>query len=180
LQPGAVEWYVASPVEKFLQEFATGLLACHRLQVGQAALPIAQVETLPPPEFSATMHLKCLSPIVVGVGETSDGQRKTRYLRPKDPGWSERIGQNLLGKYAALHGGAPPDTRLALHFDPEYLAIHKGTKLITYKDIQMVGAFAPLRLTGSPDLVRIGYECGLGEKNAGGCGMVEVVKSAVK
>jgi len=180
LSPGPIYWQIASPVEQFLRELATGLLSAGVLRIGSQTVLIAGAETLPAPEFTSTMHFKCLSPIVVGVGEMSDGQRKTRYLRPKDPGWSERIGCNLLGKYAALHGGAPTDTRLALHFDPDYLATHKGTKLITYKDIQMVGAFAPFTLSGSPDLFRIGYECGLGEKNAGGCGMIEVVKSAAK
>jgi CRISPR-associated endoribonuclease Cas6 len=69
----------------------------------------------------------------------------------------------------------PADDRLTLTFNTDYLAKHKGTKLVTYKEIQIVGAFAPFTLTGTTELVRVGYECGLGEKNAAGFGMIEVV-----
>jgi CRISPR-associated endoribonuclease Cas6 len=173
--PGPVTWWVSSPLEKFLREFATGLLSAGMLRVGSTILPIAQVETLPTPDFRETMRFKCLSPIVAAVAENTSEKRWTRYLRPKDPAFSERVRANLLAKYSALHGTTPADDRLLLAFDTEYLAKHKGTKLITFKEIQIVGAFAPFILTGSIELIRIGYECGLGEKNAAGFGMVEVV-----
>jgi CRISPR-associated endoribonuclease Cas6 len=121
------------------------------------------------------MRFKCLSPLVVAV---HDPQRRTpRYLRPDDPEFSERVRQNLLAKHAALHGQAPTDDRLSLTFDADYLKTHKGTKLTTYKGIHIVGAFCPFTLSGSIELMRVGYECGLGEKNAGGFGMIEVIES---
>lgn len=174
LGPGAIDWLIASPVEKFLREFATGLLAQHTLQVGPTRLPIAQAETLEPPEFQTTMRFKCLSPIVAAVGEAAGDRRVTRYLLPQDPAFGECVRRNLLGKYAALHGQPPTDDRLTLTFDAAYLERHAGTKLVTYKDIQIRGAFAPFTVTGSVDLIRTGYDCGFGEKNAGGFGMAEV------
>jgi CRISPR-associated endoribonuclease Cas6 len=175
LGPGPVEWLVSSPMEKFLTEFATGLLAGGEIRVGAHSLPIILVETLAPPRFQETTHFTCLSPIVVSVTEGGGVERRKRYLRPTDPEFGERVRQNLLSKYAALHGGAfPKEDRLCLRFDTEYLGKHRGTKLIEYKGIQVVGAFAPFSLSGSVELMRVGYESGLGEKNAGGCGMVEV------
>jgi CRISPR/Cas system endoribonuclease Cas6 (RAMP superfamily) len=38
-----------------------------------------------------------------------------------------------------------------------------------------VGAFCPFTVSGSPELMETGYQTGLGEKNAGGFGMVDVV-----
>jgi CRISPR-associated endoribonuclease Cas6 len=172
--PGPVEWLVSSPVEKFLTEFATGLLSAGVLQVGTLTLPIAQVEALPEPEFGDTARFTCLSPIVVSVTETREGRRVTRYLRPDDPAFGERVRLNLLAKYAALYGALPSDDRLTLTFDAAYLARNRGTKKITYKEIEVVGAFAPFQISGSPELIRVGYTSGLGEKNAGGFGMVEV------
>jgi CRISPR-associated endoribonuclease Cas6 len=37
-----------------------------------------------------------------------------------------------------------------------------------------VGAFAPFILSGSKELMRLAYDCGVGEKNAAGFGMIEV------
>jgi len=177
LQPGPVEWWIASPVEEFLKNLATGLLSSGALRVGAAQLPIAGVETLPAPEFHSPLRFKCLSPIVAAVAEKYDGKRHTRYLRPGDEGWSERIRANLLGKYAALHGGEPDDDRLSLQFDAAYLARHRGTKTVLYKDdITLVGAFCPFTLTGSIELMRIGWNCGLGQMNSGGFGMAEVME----
>ena len=70
---------------------------------------------------------------------------------------------------------APRDDRLELVFDPGYLARspHCGTKLTTFKGIQIRGALAPFTLTGSEELMRIAWDCGLGEKNSSGFGMVE-------
>lgn len=176
LLPGRVEWQIASPVEPFLTNFASGLLTSGVLRITSAELPIAHVETLSPPQWQETLRCKCLSPIVAAVGEKADGKYHTRYLRPKDPAWSERVRENLLGKYSALHGTTPEDTRLSLRFDTEYLEKHRGTKLVTYKEIQIVGAFAPFTLSTSKELFEVAYNCGVGEKNAAGFGMVEVVE----
>ncbi|MDQ3813909.1 MAG: CRISPR-associated endoribonuclease Cas6, partial [Armatimonadota bacterium] len=174
LWPGAVEWQIASPVEPFLTNFASGLLAMGTLRIDRVCLPVAGAETLPLPEFTSPMRFKCLSPIVVAVHDPN--RRTPRYLRPDAPEFSERVRQNLIAKYRALHGRAPEDDRQTLTFDVDYLKTHKGTKLMTYKGIQIVGAFCPFTLAGSTELMRVGYECGLGEKNAGGFGMVEVIE----
>lgn len=176
LGPGEAEWLVASPVEKFLREFATGLLNEGALRVGATHLSITGVETLPLPRFEETMRFKCLSPIVAAVAEQEGDKRWTRYLRPKDPAFGERVRQNLLGKHSALHGALPQGDSLTLAFDADYLAEHRGTKKITFKDIEIVGAFCPFTLSGSLELIELGYNAGIGEKNAGGFGMVEVAK----
>lgn len=176
LGPGMADWLVSSPVEKFLTEYATGLLAFGEMRVGSATLPIVSVESLPSPQITERMRFTCLSPIVSSETTYENGTRSTRYRLPGDPGFSEAVRQNLLGKCRALMGRAPADDRLHLEFDRDYLsrAGGQGTKLIEFKGINIRGAFAPFTLTGSPELIRIGYECGLGEKNSSGFGMVSV------
>jgi len=170
--PGQLEWFIASPVNDFLTHLATGLLAAGSLRVGSAPLPIMQIETLPAPLLTGTMAFTCLSPIVAAL-PLPDG--RTRYLRPCDgDAFSEAVRRNLLRKYGVLHGDVPTDDRFSLTFDPAYLArTGGGTKLITFKGIHLVGAFAPFRIFGSADLMQVLLECGGGEKNAAGFGMVE-------
>ena len=176
--PGPLEWRISSPVEDFLTHLATGLLAAGAVRVGSATLPITQIETLPAPSVTETSAFTCLSPLVAAL-PLPDG--RTRYLRPCDgDAFADAIRRNLLRKHRLLHGNVPTDDRFALTFDPAYLArTGGGTKLITFKNIQIVGAFAPFTVSGSVDLLRVGYEAGFGEKNAAGFGMVETTKNVV-
>ncbi len=171
--PGPLEWLIASPVDDFLRHIATGLLASGALRVGTAALPITQIETLPAPVLAETTRFTCLSPIVAALPLPGGG---TRYLRPCDgDAFSDAVRNNLRRKHHLLHGDMPADDRFVLTFDPAYLErTGGGTKLITFKGIHLVGAFCPFTITGSVDLMRVGYETGFGEKNAAGFGMVEV------
>jgi len=175
LGPGPVEWYLSSPVHDFLVHGATGLLAAgNTLRIGQTELPLVGVESLPPPPFGDIAHLTCLSPIVATGARPEGG---THYLRPCEAeAFSEAVRRNLLKKHELIHGGPPGDDTLWLDFDATYLARdvrHGGTKKITFKNTDHIGAFAPFTLSGSPELMQVGWECGLGEKNSAGFGMVE-------
>ena len=176
--PGTVQWIVGSAVGPFLQNFATGLLAAGELSLGTQTLPITQAQARPTPEFgSGSAAFTCLTPIVAGVAMEGGG---TRYLRPcEGQAFSAAVRGNLLRKYHALHGHAPDEAEahFELTYDPDYLAAprhREGTKLIRYKEINIVGAQAPFTASGSPALLKLMYDCGAGEKNAGGFGMVEV------
>ena len=184
LTPGPIEWLISSPLEPFLTHLATGLLSSDSLRIGPAAFLLRGVETLPTPAFVPSpsqaegrgeVRFTCLTPIVAAVSLPDGG---TRYLRPRGDGdqFSDVVRRNLLRKHQILHGHPPADDRFHLTFDADYLARDKngGTKKITYKEIEIVGAQAPFTVTGSPELMRIGWECGMGEKNAAGFGMVEV------
>jgi CRISPR-associated endoribonuclease Cas6 len=126
------------------------------------------------PEFAQTTEFTCLAPIIAAVARED---RTTAYLRPTDPEFSEAVRANLLWKHRVLYNADPEDCSLAMEFSPRYLADPRtrgGTKLVNFKGISMVGAMAPFRLTGSKELMRVGYECGFGGKNGIGCGMAEV------
>lgn len=180
LSAGSVEWMVSSPCASFLTHFATGLLSAGGLRVGDVLLPVSQAQTCPSPDFSGgTARFTCLTPLVASRPiPASEGGGKY-YLRPSDgAAFSEALRGNLLHKYAALHGHAPAvgEDTFAMAFDAEYLARnpHGGTKKITFKEIDVIGALAPFTVTGAPDLIALGYEAGFGELNAGGFGMVEL------
>jgi CRISPR-associated endoribonuclease Cas6 len=63
-----------------------------------------------------------------------------------------------------------------MEFDPLVIASWQGRihKLITYKDTKIFCYHCPFTVEGSPELMRIGYECGFGDGNSKGFGMVEV------
>lgn len=174
LAPGPVEWLLGSPVDDFLTHAATGLLSAGALRVGNTLFPITEVQTLPAPALAETTEFRCLTPIVAALPLENGG---TRYLRPSDGDeFSEAVRRNLRRKFETLFGHPPSDDRLALTFDPDYLDRDPrgGTKLITYKGIRIVGAFCPFTATGSLALMQALWDCGAGEKNAAGFGMVDI------
>ena len=181
LNAGQVQWIVSSPCAAFLTHFATGLLSAGGLRIGDVLLPITQAQTSASPDFAGGMaRFTCLTPLVASRPVPAAEGGGKYYLRPEQDGaaFSEALRSNLLRKYVALHGHAieaGKDT-LAMAFDPEYLARnpHGGTKKITFKGIDVIGALAPFTVTGAPELIALGYEAGFGELNAGGFGMVEV------
>ncbi len=178
IAPGLVEWFLSSPREDFLLHSATGLLtAGSTVQVGQLRLTIREVCALPQPAFTptTTTAFTCMTPLVAALPLPNGG---ARYLRPcEGEAFSQAVRNNLLHKYRLLHDGEPPaDDRLTLTFDAAYLDRdpHVGTKKITFKSIDIIGALAPFTLSGSTELMQTAWECGLGEKNSSGFGMIDL------
>jgi CRISPR-associated endoribonuclease Cas6 len=177
LGPGPVEWRISSPMKEFLGNFALGLMSMGGLHVCHETLPIVRIETLDPPEILEETPFTCLSPIVVSVTENTEVGKTTRYLRPTDPLFSERVRLNLISKYIALHQGAyPANDAFEMTFDPVYLEHQRGTKMIDFKGVKIIGAYAPFLARGSKELMEVGYSCGFGEKNSAGFGMGEVMR----
>jgi CRISPR-associated endoribonuclease Cas6 len=174
IAPGTIAWAVSSPLDEFLQPFASGLLRTGSLRIGSEALVIDAVQVIGTPEISSGMRMTCLSPMVASTRSEDGG---TKYLRPMEDktAFSEAIRKNVVGKFKALTGQEPPSKELAIAFDEDYLTrSHGGTKKVTYKNIEVIGILAPFTITGSPELIKLAYESGLGSKTACGFGCVEV------
>ena len=169
-------WYVSSPVERFLSHFADTLLTEGRLSLAERQLPIKDVTIPRIPRFQSEMQFRCLSPIMMSTKRERDGKQVMHYCMPDDSAFSELIRQNLIRKHEAIHGRAPQDDPLSFAFDKTYINRRQGrvTRLIDYKGIKIRGIMCPFRVTGSPALIQIGYECGFGDKNSTGFGMVEI------
>ncbi|MDZ7343685.1 MAG: CRISPR-associated endoribonuclease Cas6 [candidate division KSB1 bacterium] len=145
---------------------------------------IEQVEALAPPVFTETMRFKTLSPIVVSTMREHLGKLQPYYFRVDDAELGEAIRQNLLQKYETIYERAPADGRLVFEIDRAYLerqgGAQKVSKLITIKEgtpeeTRIKGFMCPFTLTGNPELMRVAWECGVGDHNSMGCGMVEAV-----
>ncbi len=169
-------WYVSSPVERFLSHFADTLLTEGRLSIGQHRLRIRDVTVPRIPRFQSEMHFRCLSAITMSTKRERNGKQAMHYCLPDDPAFSDLIRQNLIRKHEAIQGRLPPDDTLTFTFDKDYIDRRKGrvTRLVDYKGIKIRGVMCPFRVSGSVALIQIGYECGFGDKNSAGFGMVGI------
>lgn len=169
-------WSVSSPVEMFLSHFADTLLTGGRLTIGSHRLQVKDVTVPRIPRFQSEMRFRCLSPITMSTIREREGKRVMHYCLPDDPAFSELVRQNLIRKHEVIHGRLPSDDAFTLEFDKNYIDRKQGrvTRLIDFKGIKVRGVLCPFRVSGSRALIQIGYECGFGDKNSAGFGMVEV------
>lgn len=169
-------WFVSSPVEQFLSHFADTLLTQGILSLGSHQLKIKDVTIPRAPRFRSEMEFRCLSPVVMSAVRVHNGHRRTHYCLPDDPKLSELIRQNLIRKHQAIHGRTPQDDSLSFRFDDAYIRRKRGrvTRLVDFKGIKVRGILCPFHVSGSMALIQTGYECGFGDKNSAGFGMVSV------
>ena len=182
-----VTLYLSSPKEDFLQHLILGLFAEGSLRIHNALFGKECVEKLPEPEWSESMTFSMLSPLAVSVYRDPSSDMNTKeYLRYDDSRLSDMLLHNLQAKYRGLFGCEPPENGapFSMRFEEEYLkrVREKGRsveKLITIKDssgkeTRVKAIQCPFTVTGYPELIKVGYECGFGENNSMGFGMVKV------
>ncbi|RKU14239.1 CRISPR-associated endoribonuclease Cas6 [Candidatus Poribacteria bacterium] len=171
-------WYISSSQEPFLQNFAASLMGTGSIQIQNHRLQVQDVEVLRQPRFGPQMTFRCLSPITMSTMRERDGQIRTHYCLPDDPQFSALVRQNLIRKYHTVYRQPPPDESFAMTFDQAYIDKRKGrvTRLVDFKGTKIRGIISPFHVIGAPELIRIGYECGFGDKNSAGFGMVETLK----
>ncbi len=182
--------FISSPMlEDFIQNFVVGLFSAQIIEIGNkdasARFFVEQVETLPTPHFKKRTKFKTISPIVVSTKRERNGRPQEHYYRASEPELSEAIRNNLINKYETVYGKPPASDQLRFEIDRDYLHFKGGdegvSKLITIKEDDEEKATgvkcfeSPFTLFGSPELMKIAYECGIGQKNSMGFGMVEVV-----
>jgi len=163
---GPVLWWVSSPVENLLEAVVLGLLKEPEVRLGPQTVFVERVEVEPPPPWADTMTWRTLSPVCVSTGRMEGGRFRKVFVDPADPDFERILCDNLRRKARAL-GWAAPDTAVRL----EWL---KGpaSQLLTVHGVRVRGWRGVLRVVGPPELLRVGYEAGLGERNAQGFGMV--------
>ncbi len=174
-------WYVSSSQRLFLENFAAALMGAGILQIERHRLRVQDVEVLRQPRFGPQMTFRCLSPITMSTKRERDGQLGTHYCLPDDPQFSELVRQNLIRKYEAVYRQPPDEKSFAMTFDQAYIDKKGGrvTRLVDFKGTKIRGVFSPFHVIGAPELIHIGYECGLGDKSSMGFGMVEVARKKI-
>jgi len=102
---------------------------------------------------------------------------RCHYLRPWEDGFTEAIKNNLIKKYKLVHGKDIEESEFKIKIDTDYMNRKSGkiTKNINFKGTNIIGFMAPFEVTGSPELIEIGYEAGFGEKGSMGFGMVKEI-----
>lgn len=118
------------------------------------------------------IQIKALSPIVA-YSTLEDGY--TYYYTPEERGFYEVTKLNALKRYAAIMRDDAAD----IEFKP--ISVRQSDKVVTkYRGIVMSGWRGYYELEGTPELLDLLYQTGLGAKNAQGFGMFDIVDKSKK
>jgi|YNPMSStandDraft_1061717.scaffolds.fasta_scaffold01249_9 CRISPR-associated endoribonuclease Cas6 len=131
------------------------------------------------PEFKDVMKFKMISPLVI----TRRGE-KTKYVSIKEKDeLKELLKTNLAKKFEELYGKKIEVDDFEIKFDESYcekrdekdlyslITMKEGTK----EPFWILGILAPFELKAPPDIIKVGYFSGFGEKTSMGFGMVESI-----
>ncbi len=175
-------WYISSPSKDFISTLANGILKTDFLKIGNTEFELSQVELLPEIKLNEKAKFVCLSPIVVTTKKEHNGNLEKYYYKPTDNTEEiiEKIINNLIKKYEKFYN-KKPKSDIKLEFDQNYLP--KSQVLVHYikedLDIKIPAIMCPFFAEGDEELVKFGYECGFGELNSAGFGMVRVKDESV-
>lgn len=161
---GTVFLQLSSPNDDFLSVFLEGLFQESVLKIGNFDAYPTEIQIIESPESFNV--LKTISPICLRTQEEIDGKLKVRDLLPNHSKFFENIKLNLKNKYETFH-----NKECKMDFNLEILSAEP--KRIQIKDTFTRCSNLIFSVTGDYDFIRFGYECGFGEKNSMGFGMVE-------
>lgn len=175
----AISFTLSSPMDDFLMHLVSGLFADNKFRIDEAIFEKGAVETLPDPDFKETMEFSMLSPLTVSVMRPD---RTKEFLKYNDERLAPVLLQNLKAKYYAAHRkefeGNADSFRIS--FSERYIEKHNGKieKLITLKEgreeeTKIKAILCPFTITAPVELIKIGYDCGFGERNSQGFGMAK-------
>lgn len=184
----------STPIKKNYEHLVLGSFAKQGFTINFSANHsvkgiINSVESLEEPELDSAVKFICLSPIAVSTGKKIGDKTVQHYLDYMNPEERSRfvgnLRNNLLKKYKIVHQkDFTGDSQFEFAFDVDYIIKRKGLirKNIRFKrDVKtgkythIIGMEAPCTIQADPELIKIGYQCGFGEKNSAGFGMVERV-----
>lgn len=171
-----------------VNHFVAGLFKNQRFtlgdQISQTPLIVSRVEVLTDPVFPSDEKFKCISPVI--VGKTIEGSRTAEYLSPEQPDFEKILFENLIHKYSAavVSGLLKPEIDAITDIPVmNFRLLNTPRKWgITIKDgspnqTKIIGYTFDFNIQAPIELIRVGYFCGFGEKNALGMGCAALINS---
>lgn len=164
---------VSSPIGTFIESLAENLVRLAEIQLFRQAAYLESINVYAQPHFNSDAEVTMLSPVTMySTLSTADGKKKTYYYAPSEAEFSKLLEENLKKKYEVLYKAVPT----GLKFSIEPTGVTKShEKIMDYKGTVIKGWMGRYKLAGSPELLNLGYDAGLGAKNSQGFGCFEVI-----
>lgn len=167
---GKFSFYISSPNKKLIESLVEGHLENNHVDFKGTKLMVEKIEVIKKPIFKEKMKMKTISPISASIKREVNGKLKTWDLGPADKRFYESIQKNLINKYTSFYGAYDGN---------RWVRLKPNIKTAKRRRIEIKGDFhrcymMEFEIEADPRLNEFAYDCGLGEKNSMGFGMVDV------
>lgn len=168
-----VKLIVSSVLDDFVNDFASTLIKKDDLFLNKTNIKFSKIEVDKCKIESDSVVISMLSPMVTYSTIEIHGKKKTVYHKPGDGVFSNLVYENLKKKYKSFYGKELEDCDFRVK--PLW---EDRMKLISakYRGFIIKGWLGEYQLVGSPEIIKIAYDTGLGSKNAQGFGCFEIKK----
>jgi len=161
---------VSSPDYTFLNYLINSVLQNSDFKIGWNDIKIKKIENTHV-HLGSCEKIYTKSPIVAYKTLEDDKRKRTLYYSPYEEEFQMILKENLVNKYKAIHGCEPEES----DFSIKVLDTKKPkSSSINYQGHIIKGWNGEFLLEGSPELLQIAYDTGLGSKNSQGFGCIEV------
>ena len=168
-----IKLFLSTPKEELLKNMILTFLdtknkTLRRLKLGTVVFDIVNIVRKKNPDFKDTMMFMPISPIVVSkqVGG------KIKSLSPEDSDFFRALEKNLEKKARLLS----VDINKRVKILPLWEKVKsKLSKAISFKGAFIKGYYIPIKIEATPEINKVAYDCGIGEKNSIGFGMLKVI-----
>ena len=175
--PHQISFYISSPVEWVLEQFAKNTIISDKVRLGNNLLSVHSINVIKPPSFDKnTVKIRAITPIEVhSTLNRGDGKKLTYYYTPYEKEFGELINVNLQRKWTALF---KEECIYSISIKPLFSKsnneriVYFGTGL---KKTIVKGWKGYFELKGEPEFLKFAYDTGLGSRGSQGFGMVELV-----
>ena len=166
--PSRVTLLVSSVNNPFLENLVNALVnSNYTYRLGAYHIAVTSVSALDA-RITPRIEVRTTSPVCIySTVVLSDGRKRTIYYTPDDQDFYELLRQNAIKKYQAYYGRYPENDQLTVRVCGRWREINKK-----YKGFIVKGISGRFLLEGSPELIVMVQEAGLGGKNAEGNGLV--------
>lgn len=140
------------------------------------------ISVISEPIYNEVQKYKMLSPTLISLKNEND---EVSYIEADDPRFVVQIEKNLIEKYRQIHNKDYQGiirVMMDMHYIERRKAMNKHiSKKITVKagrqeETELRAFIAPLVIEAQPEMQKVAYDCGIGEKNSFGLGMLEIIK----
>lgn len=171
--PCQVSFIISSPVDWLIEQVAKNIVISETVRIGSNNMAVSGLEIIPSEKIEKTrVRVNAVSPIEVHTTfEVDSGSKKTYFYSPSEPEFGQLINKNLQKKWASFYN---EDCLYNISIEPVRLNLCKE-QVRTFKDTVIKGYSGHYFIEGEPRFLEFGISCGLGSRNSGGFGMVEVV-----
>lgn len=169
---GKFYFYISSPNMDLIKNLIDGFIEHPKLNFLGKDVYVEHVKLLKPPIIKKRMVFKTLSPIIVRTMRENKGTLKQWDLNPNDLKFYENMQNNLLKKYKNFYGDYRGDEYLKII--PYLNSIKRKRIMIPSRNSKTYHRAYHMKFSieGDIRLIKFGYDCGFGEKNSMGFGMV--------